>query len=168
MKIDNYVRYAFVEESNRIEGIKRPPTRAELNEFSRFMALKEVSIEELEHFVSVYQPGARLRDIPGLNVRVGSHQPPPGGPQICTDLLHLLATMQQYSPYENHLRYEALHPFSDGNGRSGRMLWAWQMQSFQLGFLHHFYYQALEASRSVQDYAHFWRRPAHNVIQAQT
>jgi len=40
----------------------------------------------------------------------------------------------------------------DGNGRTGRAIWAWQMQRlgrdpFALPFLHRFYYQTLEAIR---------------------
>lgn len=48
-------------------------------------------------------------------------------------------------PWEVHIAYEMLHPFTDGNGRSGRMLWAWQMRNFPLDFLHTFYYQTLNA-----------------------
>lgn len=54
----------------------------------------------------------------------------------------------ELTPMRAHVEYETLHPFMDGNGRSGRVLWAWQMRRdgrdpLQLGFLHAFYYQAL-------------------------
>lgn len=137
----------FVIESNRIEGITRGPTVAELKEFDRFMALRAVTIEELERFVSVYQPNAVLRDKVGLNVRVGGHRPPSGGPEIREALRDFLERIPENSAYENHLRYETLHPFTDGNGRSGRVLWAWQYQDLSLGFLHRFYYQTLAAIR---------------------
>lgn len=137
--------YAFVVESNRIEGITRAPSSAEMVEFHRFMELEIVTSEELEAFVKVYQPNAVLRDKPGLNVRVGNHIPPHGGPEIRADLKRLLETLGQHTPHKNHLHYETLHPFTDGNGRSGRMLWAWQVRDLSLGFLHRFYYQTLAA-----------------------
>lgn len=138
----------FVTESNRIEGIVRKPTRAELDEHERFMALKVVTVEEMERFVKVYQPDAVLRDRPGLNVRVGGYVPPPGGPEIRERVKALLECCQNIGPHWTHLEYETIHPFTDGNGRSGRMLWAWQMREYPLGFLHHFYYQTLQATNS--------------------
>lgn len=135
--------YDFVKESNRIEGITRAPYMQEVNEFERFMALKRIGVSELETFVSVYQPGAVLRDKPGLNVKVGNYLPPPGGRAILNRLDGLLDCCDESDPFLTHMEYERLHPFTDGNGRSGRMLWAWQMREFPLGFLHHFYYQAL-------------------------
>jgi hypothetical protein len=136
----------FVTESNRIEGIMRTPTQRELDEHDRFMSLNVVTISELEKFVKVYQPDARLRDKEGLNVRVGNYIPPKGGLHIRDSLFRLLDCLNDCTAYENHIKYETIHPFTDGNGRSGRMLWAWQMRRFPLGFLHHFYYQTLQAS----------------------
>lgn len=134
---------SFVAESNRIEGIVREPTEAELKEHERFVSLPLITVEELERFVSVYQPNARLRDKTGLDVRIGNHYPPRGGPWIREKIESLLGRMHALGPYLTHIEYEALHPFTDGNGRSGRVLWAWQMQDYPLGFLHHFYYQTL-------------------------
>ena len=141
----------FISESNRIEGILRAPTDAEIEEYYRFMALDIVTIEELIQFVSVYQPDAVLRDRPGLDVQVGGYIAPRGGPEIRERLQKILETPYVPQPYMQayyqHVEYETLHPFTDGNGRSGRMLWAWQLgQAPKLGFLHTFYYQTLKAS----------------------
>lgn len=49
-------------------------------------------------------------------------------------------------PYKIHLLYEDLHPFTDGNGRSGRAIWLWQMErqgGTRLSFLHWWYYATL-------------------------
>lgn len=139
----------MIRESNMIEGIHREPTDAEIDQFHHFMTLDEIKIEDLVEFVSVYQPDARLRDQVGLNVRIGNHYPPAGGPNIRTYLADQLHIINTSTPCEYawlaHTRYENLHPFTDGNGRSGRMLWCWMMgsQCFIRGFLHSFYYQTL-------------------------
>ncbi len=59
------------------------------------------------------------------------------------------------SPFEAHVAYEKSHPFMDGNGRSGRAIWAWMMQRegldpYSLQFLHRWYYQSLNAARPTQ------------------
>jgi hypothetical protein len=102
-----------VAESNHIEGIDRPPTDAEIVEHERFVGLEKVSISDLQRFVRVYQPNAKLRSQPGLNVRVGSHVPPKGGEHIVAQLQVLWYWMMR-----NTSRVD-------------------------LGFLHAFYYQTL-------------------------
>ena len=135
----------FVGESNKLEGIMRSPNLAELDVHEWFLALTEPSIEDLRTFVSVVQPGAKLRNKPGRNVRVGKYFPPAGGPQIeewLTDLLN-----SEYGPHEGHIEYQLLRPFTDGNGRSGRVLWLHRMGGIEeapLGFLYTFYYQTLQ------------------------
>lgn len=140
----------FVRESNRIEGILRDPSTEEVQEFYRFLNLEEVTVQELERFVSVYEPSARLRRQWGMDVRVGGHVPPSGGPRVEEMITSLLEDIGAgLGPWEAHARYETIHPFSDCNGRSGRALWAWQMGPFELGlgFLHKFYYQTLQEYR---------------------
>ena len=138
----------FIIESNAIEGIYHEPTREEIEEFQRFMALKEITIDEILGYLAVHQPDAQLRDKEGMNVRVGSYYPPRGGDNITLGLGSLLDEInnKELTPYKAHVRYEQLHPFTDGNGRSGRMIWAWMQRDISLGFLHMFYYQTLAHS----------------------
>lgn len=139
----------FIRESNRIEGIFRDPTTQEIDEFYRFLGLDRITIDDIAQFVSVYQPDALLRDKPGLNVRIGNHFPPKGSKKIRRELNDILDSAEQNheSAYYTHMAYEKLHPFTDGNGRSGRMLWRWQMVYAPLGFLHSWYYQTLSFRR---------------------
>lgn len=137
----------FVTESNRIEGIIRPPTMEELVVHEAFLALTKPGVADMTSLVFVLQPGALLRDQVGRDVRVGNYYPPPGGLHVRNDLRLLLGRLGEHTPHSAHLAYEALHPFTDGNGRSGRALWLWMMRGdAPLGFLHHFYYQTLRAS----------------------
>lgn len=139
----------FIRESNAIEGLRHDPMDAEVEAYERFLALKNVARVDLSAFVLTVTQGARLRAEKGMNVRVGDHFPIPGGPDIVRKLDHLLVRVHNDDPcpWRMHVEYETLHPFMDGNGRSGRVLWLWMMRrqgrDRGLGFLHEFYYQTL-------------------------
>lgn len=158
-RIDGWLR-RFVAESNRIEGILREPTQQEMDATAAFLMLTEPTVLSLCELVSVFQPGNRIRDIPGLNVRVGEHVAPAGGPDIpvrLAEIVHAAAEIGS-DPHSIHCEYETLHPFTDGNGRTGRALWLWMMlnrgsvrdraMATELGFLHTFYYQTLARTHS--------------------
>lgn len=138
---------AFLLESNHIERIEgvRPE---EITAAKVFLASGKLSIPAIEMYLSVAQPGAILRDRAGLDVVVGNHHPLQGSPHVKLLLSRLLKQINagELNPFHAHVAYESLHPFTDGNGRSGRLIWLWQMGSSPLGFLHRFYYQTLRYS----------------------
>lgn len=141
---------AFLTESLKIEGIHRPPSAKELAATTLFLDLKILRATDVYALQAVYAPEKPLRDKEGMNVQVGSYMPPFGGGAIPIRLACILDDINngRKDPWRTHVEFEALHPFMDGNGRTGRTLWAYQMKEcgqdpFALPFLHRFYYQTL-------------------------
>lgn len=138
----------FLLESNKIER-KHGYTPGELIAYKKFLKLELPTITDIERVMDHIQPDAILRDTPSApNVSVGRHIAPNSGPGIRRELEALMNTLDIHSPWQFHRLYEFLHPFTDGNGRTGRLIWLWQMVNmydwrFERPFLHQFYYQTL-------------------------
>ena len=138
---------SFIRESNEIEGIYGF-TDEDLRAHETLLNLAAITVPDLELFVAEVA-GATLRRVPGMNVRIGDYVPPKGGLHILdmTGDICDMANGGKVHPYELHQRYESLHPFMDGNGRSGRAIWAWMMaqrgQLRGMPFLQAWYYQSL-------------------------
>lgn len=157
LKAAEHVRFRgrlmeFAKESNRIEGI----TNADYNELmfnklEAFLKLEKLTVEN----VCEFNEWGELRDREGMNVWIGGKMAPAGGKYIRRSLQTLLSNISNHGKTSNvdayncHLCFERSHPFMDGNGRTGRAIWLWQMVNqhdydLSLGFLHKFYYQSLE------------------------
>lgn len=145
-------------ESNAIEGIRYSPSEEEVSRYEAFLDLTRIRLADVEEYVRFVSPGASLRTANNQLVTVGKHVPPKPGMAIMYSLQNMLdelnARPNEIQPFDWHCNYQSLHPFTDGNGRSGRAIYVWhclQRQEDWLvtgrDFLHEWYYRSLDASR---------------------
>ncbi len=116
----------FVRVSNTLSGILRDPTSEEIAAHRGLFAANVLRVENLEMFVEHVASGARLRSEPdvgvdddGLLFRVEPRN----------DLATIVAAARTFAapPQRLYRLYTLLHPFTDGNARSGRALLLWQV-----------------------------------------
>ncbi len=147
-----YEEHMFLLESNKIERLYHEITKEEILAFSNFMKLEKIHRDDLKEYVWRIEPGAILRNRIGKDITIGGNSAPRGGHNIEISLETLLEAINEkrVDAFTAHREYELLHPFTDGNGRSGRMIWWWMMGGSPLGFLHAWYYQSLDFARRNQ------------------
>jgi hypothetical protein len=112
----------FVRRSNAMAGITRDPTAAEVAAHRGLLAANALAVDNLVMFVRHIERGAVLRseDTSPLKDRA---------PDIRAELDAILAEARTLAapPDRLHRDFEALRPFTDGNGRCGRALLLWRM-----------------------------------------
>jgi len=142
----------FLAESNRIENEFHAVTQGEVDSLREFLE-SPLTLESTCEFQEFTTHDRSLRILGGMDIIIGGFVPPRGGIDIKTRLVDLLSDIKgcRLTPFVAHCRFETLHPFMDGNGRTGRAIWLWQMNAsakcvYQDSFLQTFYYQALDAS----------------------
>lgn len=116
----------FVRFSNRIAGITREPTAAEIGAHRGLLAANSLRVENLELFIRHVAPGAGLRDRASAPADEEVALAPPTLRDDLTKIV-LAARNKSASPARLHRIYSKLRPFTDGNGRCARALWMWQM-----------------------------------------
>jgi Fic family protein len=110
---------------------------------------KTISHDDILELHSIISTGVMDQGEAGryrtIQVMVGSHRPPPAS-QVSGLMRELLEWWNEksssWSPVLTsgiiHYRFEAIHPFGDGNGRTGRMLALWEL--YRRGFdTHHIF-----------------------------
>jgi Fic family protein len=165
-----------VEEGREIPAVAARAKREVVNYFAalRFVeknaTKKTISHEEILSLHKIMAGDVMDQGTAGryrtIAVRVGRYVPPPPG-DVSGLMFELLAWWNKESPKMSpvlssaiiHYRFESIHPFADGNGRTGRALALWEL--YRRGFdTHHIfsvdefywenrsrYYAALDAVR---------------------
>ncbi|MFZ0827966.1 MAG: Fic family protein [Verrucomicrobiia bacterium] len=183
-----------VEEGREIPAVAARAKREVVNYFAalRFVeknaAKKTISHEEILSLHKIMAGDVMDQGTAGryrtIAVRVGHYVPPPPG-DVSGLMFELLAWWNKESPKMSpvlssaiiHYRFESIHPFADGNGRTGRALALWEL--YRRGFdTHHIfsvdefywenrprYYAALDAVRREGEDLSGWLEYAAEGLQ---
>lgn len=137
-----------VRESNLIEGFDDPSMDAcGLAAWARLRGVETLKLEDLSvlhRVVVARQPDPRWTarqnltgswrgELREMDLTVGGRTCPPWQevPELMEDWLRAMENWEMCDPREMHVQYEVMHPWADGNGRTGRLLMWWH--EVQLG-----------------------------------
>ena len=82
----------------------------------------------LARWAKLIEPEKNRDGFRSYMVRVGS-QSCPHPAEVPTLMAQFHAEIPARTPEENYLAFETIHPFGDGNGRTGKILYNWLKQS---------------------------------------
>lgn len=123
-----------IHHSNLIENIDDPAEDAQSMIAWEYLKEQEVLthdvIKKVQKIITLHQPllphqRGYYRDLSKTMVTVGGKACPHYF--IVPHLMeNWLLDFNKHPSLENHIKFEHIHPFADGNGRTGRMLCWWQ------------------------------------------
>jgi hypothetical protein len=127
----------------------RDPTEDEIATHERLLKLVQLHPTTVGDFQAAIAPGKPLRERPGMNVRVGNHIAPEGGPNIIRRLQRILSNANDASrsPWSVHIAFETLH-----RGEATKALYARLEACGVQGFLAVQLFRACKSSERAKVY----------------